>query len=115
MASIRKSLQHLISYLILALSILPLSILSPFSSPSPLFLLYPLLSILPHPDPQTTPTPIITLQAPFKPLSEIGITLMTYTWTIFFLYPAHIALVSFGWAMQPFEPDAVDLYLSLGL
>ncbi|KAI1361525.1 hypothetical protein F5Y08DRAFT_347766 [Xylaria arbuscula] len=30
-------------------------------------------------------------------------------------YPIHYALIAFGWAMEPFEPDAADLYLSAGL
>ncbi|KAJ8117310.1 hypothetical protein ONZ43_g4241 [Nemania bipapillata] len=46
---------------------------------------------------------------------EIGILTMIYVWTVFLIYPAHFSLVGLGWALQPFTPDAVDLYLSVGL
>ncbi|KAI1123142.1 hypothetical protein F5Y10DRAFT_270403 [Nemania abortiva] len=46
-------------------------------------------------------------------VKEVGILLMFYVWDIFLSYPAYLALVSLGWAMGPFQADAVDLYLSV--
>ncbi|KAI0868628.1 hypothetical protein GGS24DRAFT_506587 [Hypoxylon argillaceum] len=44
-------------------------------------------------------------------LDEIAILAMNYI-GFFLSYSAHLALIGLGWALQPFEPDAADLYLS---
>ncbi|KAI3325654.1 hypothetical protein HD806DRAFT_533318 [Xylariaceae sp. AK1471] len=48
-------------------------------------------------------------------LLELGADVLIYIWAVYFRFPAHLALLGLGWAMQNIEPDAADMYLSLEL
>ncbi len=113
MSYIRTFLIYLISYLVFLISLLR-TMLS--SSLILHFFAHPLRKSISLFNPQSKLSPVlIPHNIPFTLFWDIAIMVITYTWTIFFTYPAYLALVGFGWAMQPFEPDAVDLSLSIGL
>ncbi|KAI1429085.1 hypothetical protein F5Y12DRAFT_729507 [Xylaria sp. FL1777] len=113
MSHILNHFPYLISYLMLPNS-LPRTILSFYSLTSHLFACF-ILSIVPRFDSRLSRNPTFLLHTPLTIFSEMGISLMIHTWTIFFRYPAYLALVAFGSAMEPFAPDAADLYLCVGL
>ncbi|KAI0099711.1 hypothetical protein GGR51DRAFT_564753 [Nemania sp. FL0031] len=46
---------------------------------------------------------------------ELSLFLLVWVWNKSLAYPARLALIAFGWAMEPFQHEAVDLYLSVGL
>jgi hypothetical protein len=48
-------------------------------------------------------------------LSPVLLDILIYIWAVYFRFPARLALLGLGWAMQNIEPDAADMYLSLEL
>ena len=62
-----------------------------------------------------TTLPLALILFPFLlPGAQPGLLLTSYFCSAL-SYPIHFALVALGQALEPFEPDAVDLYLSAGL